>query len=117
MISPINGAQVYVVLGNTDMRKAIDGLSTLVAGPLGLNPFSGHIFVFSNRSRTAIKLLVWDRNGFWICHKRLEKERFRWPRSESEVMSMTSRELHWLLDGLDPTKIDGHRTLDYSQIV
>lgn len=117
MIASFNGARVYLALGNTDLRKAIDGLAALVAGHLGLDPFSGHLFAFANRSRTAIKILVWDRNGFWVFHKRLEKQRFRWPKSEGDVQDITARELHWLLDGLDPSKMEGHRKLDYSQIV
>ena len=79
-------------------------------------PFSGHAFVFSNRSRKIIKILLWEKNGFWILQKRLEKQRFRWPKSESEVMQLTKSELRWLLDGLDPLAIKGHQELKYSEI-
>ena len=63
---PANGVRVYLALGATDMRKSIDGLSILVSQQLQLDPFAGHLFGFCNRSRTIIKLLYWDRNGFCL---------------------------------------------------
>lgn len=117
MISFDSGPKVYLALEPTDMRKAIDGLSILVASQLALDPFSGHAFVFSNRSRTIIKILLWDRNGFWILQKRLEKQRFRWPKSESEVLQLSKSELRWLLDGLDPIATKGHQELNYSEVM
>jgi transposase len=75
--------KVYLAPGYTDMRKAINGLSILVE-QLELDPFSGHLFVFCNRSRKILKILYWDRNGFCLWHKRLEKQRFKWPET-SEV--------------------------------
>jgi transposase len=98
------------------MRKAIDGLSLLVAGQMKLDPFSGHLFAFCNRRRTMVKLLLWDRNGFWLFQKRLEKQRFRWPKSEAEILEMEGRELGWLLEGLDPQGLVGHREEKYSTI-
>jgi len=80
--------QVYVALGNTDMRKSINGLSILVQEHLEMNPLSGHLFVFCNRSRNMVKVLYWDRNGFCLWHKRLEKHYFTWPESVQEVMEI-----------------------------
>ena len=116
MISLGPGANVYLALGSTDMRKGIDSLSVLVAKHLGGDPFSGDVFAFCNRQRSAIKMLMWDRNGFWVFHKRLERQRFRWPRSEADVLRIESRELNWLLDGLDPLHVKGHGKLEYSTI-
>lgn len=116
MISPGSGTKVFLALGSTDMRKGIDGLSILVSGHLSQDPFSGHVFAFCNRQRNSIKLLWWDRNGFWVFHKRLERERFRWPQTPSEVMELSSRELVWLLDGLDPLRLKGHAKLEYSTV-
>lgn len=110
------GAKVWLVLGATDMRKSIDGLAVLVADHLVLDVFSGHLFVFCNCGRTIIKILYWDSNGFCLWHKRLEKSRFLWPSSEVEVLEMEPRQLHWLLDGLDPIAIRGHPRLQYSHI-
>ena len=73
--------QVYLALGHTDMRKSINGLSILVEQALDLSPFSGDLFVFCNRQRRIIKILYWDRNGFCLWQKRLEKDRFKWPQS------------------------------------
>ncbi|MBU1248346.1 MAG: IS66 family insertion sequence element accessory protein TnpB [Proteobacteria bacterium] len=109
--------RVYLAVGTTDMRKSIDGLSLLVAGHLDLDPFSGHLFAFCNRARTIVKILYWDRNGFCIWHKRLERHRFQWPRCEEEVLAMERRELTWLLDGLDPMAVRGHPSLKYTEVL
>lgn len=116
MISLAMNTKVFLALGGTDLRKGMDGLSGLVAGQLNQDPFSGHVFAFCNRQRTTVKLLLWDRNGFWVLHKRLERQTFRWPRTEKEVMELSLREMNWLLDGLDPLGLKGHRNLEYSTI-
>jgi transposase len=116
VISLGSEAKVFLALGGTDMRKGIDGLSILVSSHLSFDPFSGHVFAFCNRKRNSVKLLLWDRNGFWILHKRLERQRFRWPQTEAEVMELSVRELSWLLDGLDPLRLKGHERLEYSTV-
>jgi transposase len=110
-------AQVFLVLGTTDMRKAIDGLSVMVADQLARDPLSGAYFVFINRSRTIVKVLYWDRNGFCLWQKRLERERFRWPESEAEVMAIGGRELSWILEGLDLSQVQGHPRARYTNVV
>lgn len=111
---PVNGqAKVYLVTGSTDMRKAIGGLSIMVQAQMELDPFSGHLFVFCNRKRTLIKVLYWDRNGFCLWQKKLEKESFKWPSCREEVTELNPRQLAWLLDGLDPVRTRGHRPLKY----
>jgi transposase len=109
--------RVWLVIGATDMRKAINGLSVMVADHLERDVFSGHLFAFCNRGRTIIKILYWDRNGFCLWRKRLEKHRFTWPESEADVMELGERELAWLLDGLDPLQTRGHDELEYSTLV
>jgi transposase len=109
--------QVYLALGSTDMRKAINSLSILVQEHLSLNPFSGSFFVFSNRRRTMVKILYWDRNGFCIWQKNLERHHFIWPESQQEVMQIEQRQLRWLLEGLDIFKTRAHGTLKYSTMV
>ena len=106
--------KVYLALGNTDMRKAINGLSILVQESMELDPFSGHLFVFCNRKRNIIKILYWDRNGFCLWSKRLEKHFFRWPESSEEVMKIDQRELMWLVDGLEINQQKAHKRLSYS---
>jgi transposase len=111
---PSESGQVYLALGSTDMRKSINGLSILVEQAMDLNPFSGDLFVFCNRRRSIVKILYWDRNGFCLWHKRLEKDRFKWPQSVDEVIAIDQRQLWWLLSGLDIR--DAHRQLYYQRV-
>jgi transposase len=87
-----------------DFRKQMDGLVMLVADHLQLNPTSGQLFLFRNRHSNKIKILWWDRNGFWLCYKRLEQGRLKFPEISEATMSLTKDELAWLLSGLDFTK-------------
>lgn len=96
-----DNARVFLALGVTDMRKAANGLAFLVEHELGGALFSGDLFAFCNRARDLVKILYWSRNGLCLWSKRLEKERFRWPKSEEEVLQIQQRELDWLLTGLD----------------
>lgn len=98
---PTDSIQVYLALGRTDMRKAINGLSVLVEQAMGLDPFSGDLFVFCNRRHNILKILYWDANGFCLWHKRLEKHRFQWPKRAEQVMDIDRKQLNWLLAGLD----------------
>ena len=95
--------KIYVGVDAVDMRKGFDGLYGLVRDQLGQDPLSGHLFLFSNRTRTRLKALVWDGSGLWVCAKRLEKGRFRWPVVEANQRSVTMRaeELAMLMNGLD----------------
>ena len=108
--------KVYLAIGSTDMRKSIDGLSILVSEHLELDPFSKHLFTFCNRNRNIVKILYWDRNGFCLWHKRLEKDRFQWPVSKQETMAITIRELSWLIEGLDLQQKKAHKPLKYSDV-
>ena len=117
MRAPSPGTRVYLATGSTDMRKAIGGLSMLVEGTLELDPFSGHLFAFCNRRRSIVKVLYWDRSGFCLWQKSLEKEKFRWPASARAVLQLDIRELEWLLEGLDPAAIRPHRELSYSTVL
>ena len=109
-----SGVPLYVAVGATDMRKAINGLAILVQEQLGHDPFSGQYFAFSNRRRTRVKVLYWDRNGFCLWQKRLERDRFRWPRSEQEVLAIEHRQWEWLLAGLDIEQ--AHEKLNYRTV-
>jgi transposase len=109
--------KVYLALGVTDMRKAINGLSILVQDKLLLDPFSGHVFVFCNRGRNRVKILYWDRNGFCLWQKRLEKDRFIWPAFADDAMEIDARRLSWLLEGLDLYRVRAHERLNYTTLV
>jgi len=95
--------KIYVAVEAVDMRKGFDGLYGLVRDQLGQDPLSGYLFLFSNRTRTRLKALVWDGSGLWVCAKRLEKGRFRWPTASEKQRSVTMRaeELAMLVNGLD----------------
>src|SRR3990167_2730370 len=103
MFIPVN-TPIWIYLDKVDFRRQIDGLSSFVAAQFGKNPTSGQLFVFRNRAANAIKLLLWERNGFWLLHKRLEKGRLKFPQMTNELMELTQDQLGWLLSGLDFTK-------------
>ena len=109
--------KVYLAVGITDMRKSINGLSILVENTLEMDPFCGHLFAFCNRRRNMIKILYWDRNGFCLWHKRLEKHRFKWPAFPEEIMELDQRELTWLLEGLDIGQPRAHGALNYATLI
>ena len=71
--------EVFVYRYPVDMRKQIQGLSNIVSQHLGRDPGDGSMYVFANKARDKIKLLIWHRNGFWLLYKRVEKQRFHWP--------------------------------------
>ncbi len=109
--------KVYLAVGSTDMRKSINGLSIMVEDYLDMDPFCGHLFAFCNRRRNIIKILYWDRNGFCLWHKRLEKHSFKWPVFPEDVMEIDQRELSWLIEGLDPGEIRAHEKLSYATLI
>ena len=109
-----SASKVYIALGATDMRKSINGLSLLVADQFDLDVFSGSLFAFCNRRRDLIKILYWADNGFCIWMKRLEKDVFRWPDSEQDVMEINRTALDWLLNGLDLRQ--AHKRLEYTSV-
>ena len=84
-----------------DMRKSFDGLECLVRDGLGEDPLSGSLFVFANRRRDRVKLLLWDRSGFWIWYKRLEEGTFHFPSESGEIKAS---DLGLLLEGIDLSK-------------
>ena len=105
--------RVFVATDITDMRKSIDSLSALVEDVLKKDAFSGHLFVFCNRRGDKIKILYWDRNGFCLWYKRLERGIFRLPKSQSKVFTMAPNELNMLLEGIDLTDKDRLRAVEF----
>lgn len=93
-----------------DFRKQIDGLVLLIADHMKLNPTSGQLFLFRNKTAKKIKLLFWDKNGFWLFYKRLEKGRFIFPEIEDHIIKLSSDQLSWLLSGLD---FSSHESLPF----
>ena len=89
--------RVFVARGATDLRRSFDRLSAQAQEVLRQDPFSGHVFVFFNRQRNRVKLLVWERDGFWLLYKRLEAGTF----AVSEHDEINARELYLLLEGIE----------------
>lgn len=99
MIQVTAQMRIFVAIEAVDFRKGIDGLCHLCRDKMEADPFSGALFVFRNRSRTSIKLLFYDGQGYWLCQKRLSQGRFNWwPRSANEKVSrLAAHELQVLL--------------------
>ena len=93
--------RVYLCVAPVDFRKSIDGLSLLVEQQLYLSPFEAVLFVFINRRRDKIKILYWEKNGFCLWYKRLEKQHFKWPDQVTATIMLNGEQLNWLLDGFD----------------
>jgi transposase len=109
------GRRIFLRPGRTDMRKQINGLMILTQEALRQNPLSGDLFVFCGRRRNVVKILYYDRTGFCLWMKRVEEERFPWPKTAAEAQEITREQLIWLLNGIDFTK--AHRARKYSQVV
>jgi len=89
--------RIFIARGTTDLRRSFDRLSAQVQEVLRQDPFSGHLFVFFNRRRDRVKLLVWERGGFWLLYKRLETGTF----AALERDEISARDLYLLLEGID----------------
>ena len=114
MMLDINKAKIFIRPGNTDLRKAVNGLSVIIEQQMEGEPFSGNIYLFCNRERKLLKALWWDRNGFWLSQKRLEKDRFPWPLTSEAVKELSGDELLMLLAGIDFFK--AHKGLYYKKV-
>jgi len=117
MMRPAPDVAVYLCRQPVDFRKAIVGLSVLVEQALGLDPFAPALYVFTNCQRNKIKILYWERNGFCLWQKRLERERFKWPQHlTSDTVTLTGQELNWLLDGFDVWRHPPHKILQFQSV-
>ena len=107
--------QVYLHRAPVDMRRQIDGLSLLVKEAMELDPMGAALFCFINRRRNKLKLLLWERNGFIVWYKRLERHHFHWPRqAEQNVVTLSVEQLNWLLDCYDVWRMKPHEVLHFS---
>ena len=98
MIAITPAHKIYIACQPVDFRAGIDGYAALCRSKLQLNPFSGHCFIFRNKRRNAIKILLFDGTGFWLGHKRLSKGKFKqWPAQKNRVVLIDSKQLSLLL--------------------
>lgn len=115
MITWQDDVEIYLHRDPVDFRKAINGLSVIVSEGMALSPFDRTLFVFCNKRRTQLKVLYWDKTGFALWQKRLEKESFKWPRkSATTVLTISYEEWKWLLEGIDYTQIKTHKILNFN---
>ena len=116
MIRPSNSSlKVYVYSEAVDMRKQIDGLAGLVKTEMELDPFAKCLFVFTNKRRDKLKILAWDKNGFLVWYKRLEKQRF--PKLKGDqIRSLSIKDLNLYLDGYDIDHFKPHVPIKVSQV-
>ena len=103
---------IYLHRDAVDFRKSINGLALIVEQEMQLSPFAPALFVFCNKNRDRIKVLYWDQTGFCLWYKRLEKEKFKWPRrTPTATLNLDEQQWQWLLSGYD---IIGHAPLNYA---
>lgn len=102
--------RVSLCTGASDMRRSIDGLRALVQAHGMGDPYSGHLFLFRNRRGDRLKILVWDRSGFWVLYKRLEKGTFAWPDTTAGgAVTMSASDVALLLAGIDLSQTKSRR--------
>ena len=114
MIMNLNDLQIYVRPGITDMRKQINGLSVIAEEEMKLNPGSGSLFLFCSRSRKLLKCIYWDKNGFCLWQKKLEKNKYPWPNTEQQAKKISQEQLGMLLNGIDFW--NAHQSLQYEEM-
>jgi transposase len=114
MTIDISKARIFIRPGATDLRKASNGLTIIVQESMQADPFSGHIYLFCNRDRKLLKAVDWDRTGFWLSQKRLEKEKYPWPETKEAAQELSGEELRMLLKGIDFFK--EHKSVYYKNV-
>jgi transposase len=101
MLTLSPATRIFVALTPVDMRMSFNGLYAQVVTTLKESPLSGHLFVFTNRLRNRIKIILWDGSGLWVCAKRLERGSFGWPAGEGVSCCLRPEELQLLLHGIE----------------
>ena len=113
----VDVSEVYLHRDPVDFRKSINGLSAIVELSMNLPLNSDALFVFCSRSRDKLKILYWDRTGFCLWYKRLERDKFKWPRKhDSNTVSISEEEPHWLLQGLNISAMQTHDSIEFNGI-
>ena len=109
-------SEVYVYREPIDFRKGHRGLSVLIEQELDHDPLSGTLYVFRNRQANKVKCLFWEDNGFVLYYKALAEERFHWPSSEHELITLSGEQLNWLLSGFNISLMRPHKVLTYESV-
>lgn len=114
MIIDWNNVNIFIKPGYVDFRKQINGLSVLVETQMKKDIFSASLFIFSSHNKKSLKIIYWDKNGFCMWQKRLEKDKFPWPDTEEEAMELTFEKFKMLMSGID--FFHAHKELKYTNI-
>ena len=110
----IQPSAVYLHRDPVDFRKQIDGLAAIVELTMKESLSSGALFVFCSKQRNKLKLLYWDKTGFCLWYKRLEKDKFKWPKKHDlATINIDEEQLHWLLRGVDISTIKPHKIIEF----
>ena len=115
MILDWSKVRVFVKPGPTDMRKQINGLSIIVSEELAMDPLDGSLFLFCNKHKRILKIIYWDRNGFCLWLKKLEKDKFPWPAKLAEATEITQQQFGFLLQGIDFW--NAHKKLEFRSVL
>jgi transposase len=114
MTVDLSKARIFIRPGQTDLRKGVNGLTALVQEAMKGDPFSGSVYLFCNKGRKLLKAVWWDKSGFWLSQKRLEKERWPWPDKAEEVEELNREQVEMLLAGIDFWK--AHKPVYYRRV-
>jgi transposase len=110
-----SSVRIFVRPGATDLRKQINGLAAMAQGEMSQDLFSGSLFVFCNKTRKILKVLYWDRTGFALWQKKLERHRFPWPKTEEAAKEIAVDQFRMVLEGIDFW--NAHQKLSYSTVL
>jgi transposase len=114
MTADLSRVRIFIRPGHTDLRKAVNGLTALVQEQMKQDPFSGSVYLFCNKGKKLLKAVWWDKTGFWLSQKRLEKEKWPWPENEGEAEELSAEQLGMLLEGIDFWK--AHKPVYYQRV-
>lgn len=117
LLNDIKVDHVYIACGRTDMRRSINGLAAIVQSMYHLNPFSRSLFLSCGGSKSKIKALLWEADGFVLLYKRYENGSLKWPRDENEVRELSPQQLRWLLEGLSIDQPKAVKNIDAKYVV
>lgn len=104
---------IWCVVDAVDMRRGIEGLSQHIQMLLDKSPCDGSAYLFCNRNKTRLKMLVWDGTGVWLCQRRLHKGAFVWPRAEMPTLCITTEQWQWLITGVDWRRLCAQPSSDW----
>lgn len=97
--------KIWLYAEPIDFRKGMMGIMELVAADLDQDPGNGDLYLFRSKRADRLKLLFWQNDGFWLCYKKIEKKKFKFPAKRDEVFELTEEQLQWLISGLNFQKI------------